>query len=54
MAARAVTDALQLLTLPEVAERLRLSRRTVDKLVAAGELRVVVPRLLHSFDRGEP
>ena len=36
-----MTDAVQLLTLPEVAERLRLSRRTVDKLVAAGELRVV-------------
>lgn len=32
-----------LLTLDEVAEALRLSRRSVERLVAAGRLRVVHP-----------
>lgn len=33
----------ELLTLPEVAEELRLSRRTVERLVRAGRIRVVRP-----------
>jgi excisionase family DNA binding protein len=36
-----VSDPIELLTLAEVAERLRVSRRTVERLVAAGRLRVV-------------
>ena len=32
-----------LLTLPEVAERLRVSRRSVEQLIAAGELRALHP-----------
>ena len=32
---------VELLTLPEVAGQLRISRRTVERLVASGELRVV-------------
>lgn len=32
-----------LLTLPEVAEQLRVSRRSVERLVRAGRIRVVRP-----------
>lgn len=31
------------LTLPEVADRLRVSRRTVERLIARGRIRVVHP-----------
>lgn len=33
-----------LLTIPEVAERMRVGRRTVERLVAAGEIRSVLIR----------
>lgn len=36
-----MADPVQLLTLDEVADRLRVSRRTVQRLVTAGELRTV-------------
>jgi len=36
-----VADAVVLLTLPEAAERLRLSRRTVERLIDAGRIRPV-------------
>jgi excisionase family DNA binding protein len=34
----------ELLTIPEVAERMRVGRRTVERLVAAGEIRSVLIR----------
>ena len=36
-----MTDPVVLLTLPEAAERLRLSRRTVERLIDAGRIRPV-------------
>jgi excisionase family DNA binding protein len=36
-----MSEPVQLLTIPEVAERLRLSRRTVENLIHDGELRTV-------------
>lgn len=33
----------ELLTLPEVAESLRVSRRTLERLIAKGRIRVVHP-----------
>ncbi len=33
----------ELLTLPEAAQRLRVSRRTVERLIAAGRIRVLHP-----------
>ena len=36
-----MSDPVVLLTLAEVAERLRLSRRTVERLVKAGRIRPV-------------
>ena len=36
-----MADAVVLLTLPEAAERLRLSRRTVERLIDAGRIRPV-------------
>jgi excisionase family DNA binding protein len=38
---RAVSDPVHLLTIPQVAERLALSRRSVEKLIHDGELRTV-------------
>lgn len=34
----------ELLTVPEVAERMRVGRRTVERLIAAGDLRSVLIR----------
>jgi len=36
-----MSEPLQLLTLRQVAQRLALSRRTVERLISAGELRPV-------------
>jgi len=36
-----MSDPVVLLTLPEAAERLRLSRRTVERLIDAGRIRPV-------------
>ncbi len=36
-----MSEPVQLLTLAQVAQRLALSRRTVQRLIAAGELRAV-------------
>jgi excisionase family DNA binding protein len=36
-----MSDPVALLTLPEAAERLRLSRRTVERLIDAGRIRPV-------------
>lgn len=34
------TESLELRTLPEAADQLRVSRRTVERLIAAGRIRV--------------
>ena len=36
-----MTDPIQLLTVPEVADRLRVSRRTVERLIRDGRIRPV-------------
>jgi excisionase family DNA binding protein len=36
-----VPDATELLTLQDVAERLKVSRRTVEREIAAGRIRIV-------------
>ncbi len=38
-----MSEPIVLLTLPEVAARLRVSRRTVQRLVASGRLRALHP-----------